>query len=203
MTLPEGNWQDILRLVILIFGTYWAILWFSAIIWTFRDIRERTRDPISQAISVLLVLLFSIPGLFIYLILRPRETLAEAYERSLEEEALLQELEDQRACPTCRRRVEAEFVLCPYCRTKLKDPCSVCGRPLSYGWIACPFCGMSRASAVEPELPFRHTQVAPLPEAGEIGSGNGSEGLRPRRMHTNPATTSPPSDTAPLSDGGS
>ena len=45
--------------------------------------------------AFLLVLVFSVLGLIIYLILRPRETLAEAYARSLEEEALLQELEEQ------------------------------------------------------------------------------------------------------------
>lgn len=186
MVWPGGSWQDTLRLVILILGMYWAVLWLGVIIWTFRDIRDRTRDPISQAIAVLLVLLFSIPGLFIYLILRPRETLAEAYERSLEEEALLQELEDQRACPTCRRRIEADFVLCPYCRTKLKDPCGVCGRPLSYGWIACPFCGTSRASAVQPELRVGRTPVTPLPPVGESPSDNGSESVRPRRTPAAP-----------------
>ena len=195
------NWQNILRLVILIFGTYWAVLWLSAIIWTFRDVRERTRDPISQAISVLLVLLFSLPGLVVYLILRPRETLAEAFERSLEEDALLQELEDQRACPTGRRRVEGDFVLCPYCRTKLKDPCAVCGRPLSYGWIACAYCGTSRASAVEPQLtPRQQTSVAPLPPVGERVSDNGAEGLRPARRPapgTRPPETAPPEAVSP------
>jgi hypothetical protein len=197
-----GNLGDILRLVVLVFGTYWAILWLSAIIWTYRDIRERTRDPISQAISVLLVVLFNIPGLIIYLILRPRESLAEAYERSLEEEALLQELEDQRACPTCRRRVEADFVLCPYCRTKLKDPCGVCGRPLSYGWIACPFCGMSRASAVEPDLRLRQSTVTPLPTAAETETEETGAGLRPMRARANPTTTLP-SDVGPFADRGS
>jgi hypothetical protein len=200
--IPTGGAiGDIIRLVVLVIGTYWVILWLSAIIWTYRDVRERTRDPISQAISVLLVVLFSIPGLFIYLILRPRESLADAYERSLEEEALLQELEDQRACPTCRRRVEGEFVLCPYCRTKLKDPCGVCGRPLSYGWIACPFCGMSRANAVEPDLRLRQPTVTPLPTSSENAGEDGGSGLRPMRARGNP-TTALPTDAGPFADRG-
>jgi hypothetical protein len=95
--------------------------------------------------AVLLVLVFNILGLVIYLILRPRETLAESYARSLEEEALLQELEEQGICPSCKRYITAEFVICPYCRTQLKEPCIKCGRPLSFNWLACPYCTASRS----------------------------------------------------------
>ncbi len=86
------------------------------------------------------MLVFNIPGWIIYMILRPSETLAEAYARSLEEEALLQELEDQGICPSCKRYVSADFVMCPHCRTQLKEPCANCGRPLSFNWVACPYC---------------------------------------------------------------
>ena len=37
-----------------------------------------------------------------YIIIRPRETMAEVYERSLAEESLLAEMEKHRSCPTCR-----------------------------------------------------------------------------------------------------
>lgn len=141
---PGGSWQDTVWLIAILLGSYGAILWISAIVWAYRDVRERTRDSVSQAVAVLLVLFFSIAGLLLYLILRPRETLAEAYERSLESEALLQELEDQQACPTCRRRVEQDFIVCPYCRTRLRDPCRACGKALSFAWTACPYCGAER-----------------------------------------------------------
>ncbi len=141
---PGGSWEATLKYTITILAIYLGALWLTLVFWTYRDIRQRTRDPIVQTISVLLVLLFFLPGHWIYLILRPRYTLSELYERSLEEEALLQELEDQKACPTCKRRVQDDFLLCPSCRTQLKEPCRQCAKPLSYAWVACPYCGTEK-----------------------------------------------------------
>jgi RNA polymerase subunit RPABC4/transcription elongation factor Spt4 len=141
---PGGSWETTFQYAAFILGTYAAALWVTIIYWTFRDIRQRTRDSILQAFSVLLVVCLFLPGLWIYLILRPRYTLSELYERSLEEEALLQELEDQKACPTCRRRVKDDFLVCPSCRTQLKELCRSCSRPLSYAWNACPYCGLEK-----------------------------------------------------------
>ena len=141
---PGGDWTATAKMAGVILGLYLAAIWLTLIFWTYRDIRQRSRDPILQTVSVLLVLLFFLPGHWIYLILRPRYTLTELYERSLEEEALLQELEDQKACPTCKRRVHDDFLICPSCRTQLKEPCRSCQKPLSYAWVACPFCGLEK-----------------------------------------------------------
>jgi RNA polymerase subunit RPABC4/transcription elongation factor Spt4 len=141
---PGGSWENTLRAVIAIVALYAAALWLTLVFWTYRDIRQRTRDPIVQGVAVLLVLFFFLPGHWIYLIVRPRYTLTELYERSLEEEALLQELEDQKACPTCKRRVHDDFLICPSCRTHLKEPCRQCAKPLSYAWVACPYCGLEK-----------------------------------------------------------
>jgi RNA polymerase subunit RPABC4/transcription elongation factor Spt4 len=148
---PGGSWQNTVKVVLAGLITYLLVLWVLMVWWTFRDIRERTRDPFLQAAAIFVVLVFSLPGLWIYLIGRPKETLAEAYARTLEEEALLQELEDLKACPTCRRRVQDEFIICPVCQTQLKEPCSRCARPLSYAWAACPYCAHPRRSALTPE----------------------------------------------------
>ncbi len=142
---PGGEWQATLKLTLIILAIYVAALWLTLIFWSFRDIRQRSRDPIVQFASVLLVGIFFLPGHWLYLILRPRYTLTELYERSLEEEALLQELEDQKACPTCKRRVQDDFLVCPSCRTQIKEPCRSCAKPLSYAWVACPFCGLEKA----------------------------------------------------------
>lgn len=141
---PGGDWQTTLRFVIAGFVTYYVALWAAMVWWTFQDSRERTRDPFMQALAVFLVLVFSFAGLVIYLTTRPRLTLADAYARTLEEEALLQELEDLKACPSCRRRVDDAFVICPTCQTSLKEPCSRCAKPLSYSWAACPYCATPR-----------------------------------------------------------
>jgi RNA polymerase subunit RPABC4/transcription elongation factor Spt4 len=141
---PGGNWEATVRYVVALLLIYLAAIWIALIFWTYRDIRQRTRDPVLQTVAVLLVLLFFLPGHWVYLIVRPRHTLAELYERSLEEEALLQELEDQKACPTCKRRVQDDFLICPSCRTQIKEPCRQCAKPLSYAWVACPFCGLEK-----------------------------------------------------------
>jgi RNA polymerase subunit RPABC4/transcription elongation factor Spt4 len=122
-------------------GAFWLALWVSIVVWTYRDIKSRTRDVLVQILSVMMVLLFNLPGLLFYFLLRPRETLAEAYEKALEEEALLQSIEERELCPGCGRKVQQDFILCPYCHTKLKKLCNACGRLLHLSWEICPYCG--------------------------------------------------------------
>lgn len=141
---PGGSWEATLKYGIVFALIFLSAFWIATVFWTYRDIRQRTRDPILQTAAVLLVLVFTFPGHWIYLIVRPRQTLSELYERSLEEEALLQELEDQKACPACKRRVKDEYLVCPSCRTQLKESCRQCQKPLSYAWVACPFCGLEK-----------------------------------------------------------
>ena len=147
---PGGSWQDTVRLVLTVLSIYGAIIWVALIFWVFRDIRQRTRDPVMQIISVLLVLAGFLPGHWIYLILRPRQTLTELYERSLEEEAILQDLDDQKACPACRRRVRDDYLICPFCLVELKEPCPDCDKALDFGWLACPYCGSEKPPAIAP-----------------------------------------------------
>ena len=133
--------SNIILIFLAFLGAFLAALWLGLVIWTFRDIRSRSRDFFAWILASLLVAILNLPGLLIYLMLRPQETLAEAYERSLEEEALLQEIEEQELCPGCGQRVESEWIICPYCRTSLKKTCLHCGRPLQLNWTICPYCG--------------------------------------------------------------
>ena len=43
-------------------------------------------------------------------------------------------------CPTCKERVQEEFILCPTCRTRLKRVCPSCGKLIRPEWNICPFC---------------------------------------------------------------
>ncbi len=130
----------LVQLALALLGAYLAAFWLALAIWTYRDIRLRTRDPFVQVFSALLTLVFGPAGLLVYLLLRPPETLAEAFQRSLAEEALLRELEDQEACPTCKRRLEKDFLLCPDCQTQIRKLCLHCGRALNLKWKVCPYC---------------------------------------------------------------
>jgi RNA polymerase subunit RPABC4/transcription elongation factor Spt4 len=124
-----------------LFGAMLAALWISLVIWTFRDMRSRSRDPFAQILASLVVALLPIVGIVVYLILRPPETLAEAYERALEEEALLQEIEERPVCPGCSRIVDSDWILCAHCHTRLRKACPDCNGLLELQWTLCPYCG--------------------------------------------------------------
>jgi RNA polymerase subunit RPABC4/transcription elongation factor Spt4 len=122
-------------------GAFLAALWVSLIIWTYRDIRRRARDTLVHILAALLVAVLNLPGVLVYLILRPPHTLEEEYQRTLEEEALLQTLEDLPLCPGCERRVKDDWQVCPNCNTKLKKACHNCGKLMELPWNICPYCG--------------------------------------------------------------
>jgi RNA polymerase subunit RPABC4/transcription elongation factor Spt4 len=122
-------------------AAFLVALWLSMIIWTYRDIRSRARDPLLRILAVIIVTLLFLPGIVVYLILRPPRTLEDEYQHSLEEEALLQSIEEVSLCPGCGRRTKETWMLCPTCHTKLKKPCHECQRPIDLAWNLCPYCG--------------------------------------------------------------
>lgn len=122
-------------------GAFLAALWIALVIWTYRDIRGRSRDRLVQILTTLLVAVLNLPGVLVYLILRPQRTLEEEYQHTLEEEALLQALEDLPLCPGCERRVKDDWQVCPNCHTKLKKGCQQCGKLMELPWNVCPYCG--------------------------------------------------------------
>ena len=146
-------------------GMVAAGFWLAMVIWAYRDMRGRSRDTLAQIVVALLVALLNLPGLLIYIFLRPRETLAEAYERSLEEEVLLQEIEDKPVCPGCGQRVRADWQACPHCHTRLKKPCTNCGKMLELSWNLCPHCAVSQVNyAPDPPVRAPHVRPATVPE---------------------------------------
>lgn len=200
--MPEwSDYEGAVRLVAYVLIFYLGVLWLTIGFWTYRDIRQRSRDPFVQSAAVLLVLVFFLPGHWVYLILRPRHTLVELYERSLEEEALLQELEDQKSCPSCKRRVHDDYLICPSCRTSLKEPCRSCQKPLSYAWVACPYCGLEKPprehlGARPARVPPRPAEAPqPAPPSAPAQFVRRSPGA-PAKAATSPSVASPTSAPA-------
>jgi hypothetical protein len=76
------------------------------------------------------------------MIVRPPEYLDDIRERELEMQAAEARLHDLNyiLCPHCDYEVEKDFLRCPACLRKLKDPCQNCRRPLDPAWKLCPYC---------------------------------------------------------------
>lgn len=139
-------------------AVYFVILWLAAAYWAFRDMQLRTDNPILPYFAASLIIVFT-PVFFpfaviVYRIVRPQERIGEIYERNLAEEALLAEVEAIHTCPTCARRVQDEWIICPTCRTRLNRVCPNCGRLVGLDWSLCAWCGKDferpDVAAVEP-----------------------------------------------------
>jgi len=159
---PGGSLESALQLVALVLVSYALVLWLSAVVWVYRDVRSRTDDQTSQIIAVILVAIFNVPGLLVYLVIRPHGTMEGLFERSIENEAMLHELQlSANACQSCRRPIEDEFVICPWCRIVLREPCRNCGKAVRTSWAACPYCTADR-------IPPRPQPVAASHDGGAM-----------------------------------
>jgi len=129
-----------------------VVVWLALVYWTYADARRRIEDPMLVACATA-ASLFPYVGTFVYLIVRPPEYLDDVRERELEIQAAEARLAEYgyHLCPHCDAEVEKDFLRCPSCMRKLKDPCTSCGKPLDPTWRICPYCeaevpGQSTAS---------------------------------------------------------
>jgi len=81
---------DTSRIIIAAILGYLILLWVSLIIWTTKDIISRSNNVVYQIISIILVVVLNIFGIFIYLGIRPAKTLIEKFFEDLEYETLAQ-----------------------------------------------------------------------------------------------------------------
>jgi RNA polymerase subunit RPABC4/transcription elongation factor Spt4 len=155
---------QVVTILVLVTAVFFTSLWLGMVLWTFRDIRARTRDIVVQIMATFMVGVLTLPGLIVYFLIRPRETLAEAYEHALEQEALLQAIEEPEVCPGCSATVQDDFIFCPYCHTHLRKKCVACDAVLALDWNICPYCGVSQGSKVVEPVMDREVALAPEPE---------------------------------------
>ena len=141
MSFNPGFLNNFLLIATALGAAFLAALWLSLIVWTYRDIRSRVRDPLVRILAALLVAVLFLPGIVVYLILRPQQTMEDEYQHMLEEEALLQAIEERAACPGCGRHTVDDWMICPNCYTKLMKTCHSCGKLMKLPWSLCPYCG--------------------------------------------------------------
>jgi len=157
--------SGILDLVQRLGGIFLAIFYVAIVLWTYKDARRRIEDPILVATSVAASML-PIVGVFVYMLLRPPEYIADVRERELEIRAMERTLGRQERCPYCKSHIEGDYLSCPVCMTKLRQSCVGCEKPLDPRWVLCPFC--------ETEVPRSQRE---LPRGGR-GAGGGRENGR-------------------------
>ena len=141
----------IVGIVVAVLGAALFAFWVAMAIWTFNDIRSRSRDWLAIILACMLVLVFPLIGLVLYLLIRPKDTLAEVYDRALEEEALLREIEETLSCISCGVPAKEEWVYCPNCHAELQHGCNTCGRYVRNEWDICVFCGTAQTPAFAPQ----------------------------------------------------
>ena len=158
---------------------YLVVLWIASAYWAFRDMQQRTENPILPYVAASFIIVFTpifFPlAIFVYKIIRPHEKIGEVYERNLAEEALLAEVEAIHSCPTCARRVNDEWIICPTCRTRLNRVCPNCSRLVGLDWSLCAWCGKDFERRELPAAAIaggRPSPITPLPgtldETGRI-----------------------------------
>ena len=157
-----------LEWIVAVFGGLMVAFWVGMIVWTWRDIRSRSADIFAALLALILVALFNDVGVLLYPLLRPKHTLAEQYDRALEEEALLREIEQAKSCQKCGRPVELGWQYCPYCETELRHPCAQCNHLLEPEWKRCPHCGSYPGRSAQPAPALAQVAPAALPMSGTV-----------------------------------
>jgi len=179
--------SPIVQLALQAIVVYLIILWLAGAYWAFRDMQQRTENPILPYVAASFIIVFTpifFPlAIFVYKIIRPHEKIGEVYERNLAEEALLAEVEAIKSCPTCARRVHEEWIICPTCRTRLNRVCPNCSRLVGLDWSLCAWCGKDferPAAALAASSGGRPTPISPLPagdDASRLARGGDAPGF--------------------------
>ncbi|MGV1049513.1 MAG: double zinc ribbon domain-containing protein [Solirubrobacterales bacterium] len=183
-----------LNLAATLFLLMLVVLWLALIVYTYLDARRRISDPFLVACATV-ASFFPFIGTAVYAIVRPPEFLEDAHERELEIKAAelrVRQLKDQ-TCPNCEYQIEKNFLRCPNCQRRLKDPCPSCGKPVDPRWGLCPYCETALASREKRE---RRPQKRERRAEGEPRREEAGKRQPPRRKKA-PSAASKASEDAP------
>ena len=189
-----------LNLAVNLLILFLVIIWLALVYWTYADARRRIADPMLVGCATA-ASLFPFVGSIVYAIVRPPEYLQDVRERDLEMQAAEARLAQlgYHTCPHCDFPVEKDFLRCPNCLRKLKEPCRVCGKPLEPGWKLCPFCESEVSfSAPTARRVRRRREPAAEPSTAQLSDGQPApRQVPPRQPVTRQGAVRPPAAPGP------
>jgi hypothetical protein len=141
-SVGDVNFDFVIKGLVILFIFFWVIV----IGWVWTDAGERSTNISFKVLSALLVAILNIPGLIIYLIIRPKQTIAEIYWSDLERRYLKYETAELGDCYECGFQLQPGFVNCPNCSAVIKVKCDGCGVFIDKDWRYCPFCSAKNNS---------------------------------------------------------
>ena len=105
-TIGDFFANPVVQLGIQLLFAYLVVVWLATSYWAFRDMQQRTANPVAPYLAAAGIILFT-PFFFffavwVYKIIRPHEKIGEVWERNLAEEALLAEVEFDPPLPDLR-----------------------------------------------------------------------------------------------------
>ena len=124
-----------------------VVIWLALVYWTYSDAKRRIDDRF-LVLCATAGALFPFVGSLVYLIVRPPEFLDDVRERDLEIAAAEARLNQAGggSCSHCDEPIEKDFLRCPACLRKLREPCGSCSKPLEPEWRICPYCESETAA---------------------------------------------------------
>ena len=150
-----------LNLVVNLLILVLVVVWLALIVYTYLDAKRRISDPFLVGCATLASFIPYL-GTAVYAIVRPPEFLEDAHERELEIKAAELRVRQltEHSCPDCEFPVEKNFLRCPECQRRLKDPCPSCGKPVDPHWALCPYCETALAERERPRRSGRRRSSA-------------------------------------------
>lgn len=127
-----------LPLLIELLAVYILILWLAVVAWALKDITTRSNNFLVIILTVLLVTIGNIPGLVLYLLLRPSQTIEEGQNKELFYSSIVDKKIS--ACDNCECLVRTDYKFCPECGHALMLQCQVCHRQINPTWKYCVYC---------------------------------------------------------------
>jgi hypothetical protein len=172
-----------LNLAATLFVLMIVVVWLALIVYTYFDARRRISDPFLVACATI-GSFFPYIGTAVYAIVRPPEFLEDAHERELEiraAELRVRQLTEA-SCPNCEYPVDRDFLRCPECQHRLKNPCPSCGKPVDPRWALCPYCETPIAERQQQQRRRRPSgEERPKREARTKREASGKAAERPQR----------------------